>query len=376
MKYYRRKRYSDKSSKKILFRIFFVIAAAAVIAVSAAVLGNHLKKTVEKANERLEGLETGFENVEAEPPIDHFPTEIPKEKITVFAAGVSPMDEERFSRLKELKEHFDTVSVPLTEGGNSIYTSLALLAFARVPSHSAVWEEGQADFARMREFCAAAKGEGLRISGLLAVPADGGLSPTVDQAADCALLSELAELGFDEVIIEGMDEITSDCVSYLSVLAKETSLSVGVVLPAEEYLDLSNEKMLRTLSASGVFLCADLNTERFSLEDVEGNTKRLCSELRNEIEAHGVRILMDSAELSYICEEYKALREFGIDNIQITAAVSYDTLTEGMTEDRKAEETTGTTQVNPYASTSETEARTAETEKAAAGDKDSDSGWF
>ncbi len=372
MKYYRRKRYSEKKSKKRLLRVLFVLAAAGVITVSASALGNHLKEKVEEADRRLAALETGTETVGAEESPVHYTAELPTERVSVFAAGYAFGEDGDFSSLSEMKARFDTVSVSLTENGVLIYPSPALLALSRVPTDGTAWGEGAMTYDGLRSFVSSAKGEGLRVSGVLEASRVGGeLVPSVD----LALLRELSGLGFDEVIVTGLSEMTAEVFTYLTELAEKGDVTVGAVFPAEEYSDAAKEKQFRMLSAAGVVLCADLNADRFPLEEADENVRRLCAELGGVIGTHGMRIFLDSSDEDYIRAEYHALRGYGIGNIQITKAISYAVLAENdaMREEETEKETV---EPNPYASTGANQSPAKETEGETTAADGSDPGWF
>ncbi len=379
MRYYRRKRYTDQRTKKVVLRILFVIITAAVIAVLASFLGNHVKKMVEEAENRIAGTETGLDQTEAEPPLQHFNTAVPGEKISVSAVGIAMGEEGLVPEPAVLKGQFDTVSVNITENGRLIYVSPALVALTRLPSDGS---EGESDFTgyeKIKELAGEVKSENLRLCAILEASQAGGVLLTEN---DKALVSEFVGLGFDEVILTGFDEISGDVVSYLSRLAGNR-ISVGVVFPAEEYLDSDNEKLIRMISASGVFLCADLNIDHYPLDEADRRTQTLCSKLRNSITSQNLRIFIDSDDESYIGAEYASLLKIKIDNIQFTSPRSYEALmasTSDPSDETGAAEGNAETgeNENPYAVTGGTETgaaeETAETESTDVGARDP--GWY
>lgn len=360
MKYYRRKRYSDKKTKKIALRILFVLFAAAVITVFAVFLGNHVKGKVEAAEERIKNAETAQTNNDAPPSSVLFPLELSADRPVVSAMGADPFAEDALEPLShERKEAFDTVSVRVTAEGRLIYTSPAMLTLARVPEDDGLWGKAEESYGRLKEFCTLRKSEGMRLSAVMEASVFSG---ELLWENDRVLAAELAELGFDEVIVTGFGEITAKNAEYLSRLSS-VEADVGAVFPVEEYLSTENENLFRTLLSSNLLLCADFGDKG------EEEIKELCTELRSIIESHCIRAFIDNSDMETVRTELAALRAGKVRNIHIASSVGEDFLTtlfptEAETEGEETlteEETVSV--VNPYAVT-ETEAET------------TDPGWF
>lgn len=322
MKYYRRKRYADKRTQKIALRILFVIAAAVIISVLASILGNHVKKMVEDAENRINAVETGASENDA-PFLGNLNTELPGEKTAASAIGISLMPaEELVPVLASLGDLFDTVSVKITEGGSLVYTSPAMLTLARVPADDPLWSAADLSKGEMEAFASTVKGAGLRLSAVLEASVYEG---KVLAENDSALVKELAEMGFDEVIITGLGEITDKLPSYLSAVSHET-VSVGVIFPMEDYLNQKNKGILRTVSQSGVLLCAELTVEEG--DTAEKEAKALLSTFRSTIETHNLRMVVTSSDDSMVSGAYRALVGSKITNIQIISPISPEALRE------------------------------------------------
>jgi len=359
LKYYRRKRHGDKRTRKVVLRILFVLFAAAVIAVLSSLLGNHLKKMVEESAETTSVGEMVDPSEEGEPSIERFPTGTPGEKITVSAIGIDlSWNEESGESLSEIKEHFDTVSIPVSENGSLVYTSPALLDYLRIPTEESQWEAVFAGYRGLRELCSLVKAEGLRLSAVMEAS---------HWESDKVLVGELVSLGFDEVIVTGFDEITGEALSYFSAISGD-SVDIGAVFPAEEYLKAENERRIRLLSASGILLCVDLNTDRSPFDEVEKRTKTLVSKLRSAIEEYHVRFFLDTEDEQYICEEYKALLEYKAENIQITKQISHEELTANVADRSQVPQDDGAetmAPVNPYITTAPAESEGDQTDQTA-----------
>lgn len=368
MRYYRRKRYASKTAKKVFLRLLFVIAAAAVITGLAVLLGNHVKTKVEEADKAIQSADTAFVSQEKPSPSGYYAMEPPVDKpVSVFAVGVKNRDNADLSeQLKTIKENFDTVSVNITESGRLVYISPAMLSFARLPTDKIMAETGLESYELIKNLGAAVKAENLRICAVMEVSrSDSGLLAEADKA----LLSELAGFGFDEVIITGFNAVSEDIPAYFTEIANDM-ISIGVVFPAEVYLDEDNDKIIQRISASGVFLCVDLGMDLSETEKIDEEVRKSCTLLRNSFDSHNLRVIIHTDDAESICTEYAALMELNIDNIQITNEISYEMLAAAFPGDMPSnsasneEEPSAETGslVNPYVTTTVNET-TADTEK-------------
>lgn len=333
----------------------FVLAAAVIITGLAVLLGNHVKTIVEEADKTIQSAETAFVSPEKTPPSGHYATKLPgDEPVSVSAVGVDFHDNADISgQLTAIKENFDTVSVNITDNGKLVYFSPAMLSFARLPADTIMTASESYD--RIRNLGAAAKAEGLRMCAVTeASRSDGGLSAEADKA----LLPELAGLGFDEVIITGLDAVSEDIPAYFAGIANDM-ISIGAVFPAEAYLDEANDKVFQRIAASGVFFCVDLGMDLFETEEIDEEVRKACALLRNRFDSQNLRVIIDSDDTEAICAEYAVLTELNIANIQITNGISYETLTAALPGDMPSDHAsheesppaeTGSA-VNPYITT-------------------------
>lgn len=350
MKYYRRKRYSDKRTKRIVLRVFFVIVAAVLIGFFAVLLGNHVKKMVEAAEEKIKSAETGENAVEPSPLRGQFSTDLPNERISVSAITVNPFAaEDLISYAETLKTVFDTVSVRITEGGRLIYPSPAMLSLARMPEEVSSESGNLEEYEKMRDFCAAWKGAGFRLCAVMEASTSGGALLSEN---DSVLCGELSALGFDEVIITGFENLETEQVMYLSRLASE-EISVGVVYPAEEYSNEENERLIRQISAVRVFLCADFGGELIPSAELEEHMKNKYLSIRNSMNSYGIRVFIDSTDPVSISEEKTVFSGLLIENIHVARELPFSFIEEHfLRNNREPEETQDSTEtedpVNPY----------------------------
>jgi len=356
VRYYRRKRYANKTVKKVFLRILFVIAAALVITGLSILLGNHLLRMVEAAEKEILSADPEPVTGDSSKPSGYYSTELPEDtELTVFAVGYEPAEGEDLSAgLELLKNNFDTISVNITENGELVYVSPAMLSFARMDAEDLMTETNTAAFDRITDFGSAVKTENLRMCAVMeASRSDGHLLA----AADKALLPELVGFGFDEVIITGIENVTEELSLYLANLENDM-ISVGVVLPAEAYLNEANEKMIQRISASGVFLCVDLGSDQYESDEIRTRVRRMCTSLRNSFDSHNLRVFIDNENPQDVAAEYAVLARLNILNVQITTAVAYETLASALPETlrndepdvEETQEETGA-DLNPYVTT-------------------------
>lgn len=390
MRYYRRKRYANKTAKKVFLRILFVMAAAVIITGLAILLGNHIKTMVEEADRMIQSADTAYVSGDNSRPAGYYAMELPtEEEISVFAVGVNIDSESDLTgQLEAVKANFDTVSVDITDNGKLVYVSPAMLSFARMPADEIMTEAVSESYNQIKNLGTAVKTENLRMCAVMEVSCSDG---SLVAEADKALLTELAGFGFDEVILTGFESVSEGIPAYLAGIANDM-ISVGVVFPVEAYLDEDNDKVIQRISASGVFLCVDLGMDQHEADEINKKVRKLCSSLRNSFDSLHLRVIIDADDPAVICAEYTALMASNIENIQITNEISYEALSADLPDDMQsdipaAEETSSETgaAVNPYITTTvdepepETEAESETETEAEAGSEEyyrSEGSWY
>ncbi len=348
MRTYRRKRYENKTAKKVFFRIFFVLVTAVVITVAASFMGNRLKKMVEEADRIMAEAEISAAEADT-PEKGHYIPGLPTEPARLSALAADPFSEDLSARLNELKGSFDAVTVILTGGGDMIYLSPAMVTYLRLPADEVLSDGTSDSYEAMKAFGAAVKTENLRLVAVMDATrttdsAGGTLLPEADQA----LLPELAGLGFDEVIFTGLSSPTEEATAYLTSIVNDM-IDVGAVFSSDAYGEGKNEKNLRLLSAAGVILCADLGSA-----DGE-ETAAVLGELRNAAGLYNLRYVLTARDLVTLSAQYGVLLHENGDNLMILTPVSPEELTaEALPEtalpETETPEETGSA-VNPYATT-------------------------
>ncbi len=355
MRYYRRKRYENKRARKVFFRIFFVLMAAVLITVGATLLGHYVKKLVEEAEREIASADVTPDPAETSGGKGYYTTGLHEIPATVSALAVDPFGEaELATLLSDLKQSFDAAAVKLTDDGTLVYLSPSRLSYIGLPSAELPENGTSTGFEQLKAFGTAVKTENLRMCAVMEATresgkADGALLP----AADKAILPELAGLGFDEVIFTGLGALTDEVDEYLTSLVNDM-IPVGAVFSYDDYMDPRNEKRFRILSAAGVLLCVDLDTDDEA--EIAYATEERYFDLRNADSVYHLYYVLDSEDSAVLTEQYTALREVKADRVLVASAVSPATLSgDSAVGETDAAETapppeTGSP-VNPYATT-------------------------
>ncbi len=309
-----------------MFRIFFVLLAAAIITFASVLIGLHLMRKVQEAENTPssavgEGISAGS-SYSGETPV------LAKVK-DVFGMGLVigdyPTDEELDEALDALAESYDTVVFPLCdESGNLIYQSPAVCALVRMQPEDA---EG---LGRVTHALSAAKSRGLYV--IVSVNAsDSASSSAASSAADAALMGELASFGADEILVfPGTDTFDYGTANRLRVYLAECAGAIdarcglGIVLPASAYLDPDGAMQLQMIASSVSCLCI-----RFSLSgavsgsaaDVYKYVSDTIASLEGSFSVYGMRVVIESANSSMIAAQYRAAVDRGVDDLIFTAFV-------------------------------------------------------
>ncbi len=355
MRHYRRKRYENKTAKKVFFRIFFVLMAAVVITVIATLIGHRVKEMVEEAERKIDAVETSWDETEDNGGKGHYIAGVFETPVTVSAFAVDPLAETELAPLlNDIKSDFDTIAVNLTKDGTLIYLSPARLSFIGLPEVTQLPDGTGEGYENLKTFGSIVKTENFRMCAVMEATRAGERGEgTLLPDADKAMFPELLGLGFDEVIFTGLSPLTDEDVDYLSALVNDM-MPIGVLLSYEDYIDQRNEKRLRLLSAAGVLLCVDPGTEGET--DIAEATAERCAALRNAESVYHLRYVLTSGDASVLREQYAVLSAWDAKRKMILTPIAPAALTDETAE----EETTGEdtmpeketeVPVNPYATT-------------------------
>lgn len=322
------KRYRTYTAKKykLAKRIIFFVVAALVIFGLTVLLGNHLKH-------KLESVETAepfdFDTTASAPKEDN--TEQQESVLHDPAlAGVTAgfLDLRGVKDEKDAKAAVDSVKaagynavcfVVTDEGGNITYASPAVVAQSRLPASGEL-----VSYEILSAAVKAAKGSGLRLSCVMTAS---------ESLSDETVASELASLGFEEIIIRGFEEyvqLSNEYVSnvngYVNKIRKATgeTMDIGVSFAPEFFKLAQNAPYIEKIYVNCEFFAIDLYG--CTAEDVT----TVAQSLQGSISVYLLRPVLDGTDTATATAVKEALVASGVGALEYISA-----------PEKPAEETTG-----------------------------------
>ena len=375
MRYYRSRsnRKSSGNKRKILFRVLFVIAAAIVITVITLLIGNHLKDKVEAANEATTdthvstGLQSERHLEESAIYSDYSPTVFGASVIIsdYMTGGEGENERSITADVRTLSSHFDTLSINLmSDDGELIYESEAMCALSRIPYKG----DGEAA-ALIADALAEAKNNNMRTCAVI-LPMISETTISGAAAVDSALITELGEMGFDEVLFDLTDsfgdELTYDSASrvrtYVHECASLTSdaCKLGVALSANVYLNSANAKQIQLIANAASFIAIKFDLEEeYITTDIYNKVSDAVTSLLGNFSVYNMRVIVDSRFDIISAAVYSACKEHGVTNVSFSTFILPEALGYTDTPDEDGEDADsdnpeeGGTVANPYATTAD-----------------------
>lgn len=287
----------------------------------------------------------------------------PEETAAAFAAyadvlGMTAEDIDAY--VYGLHESYNTVSINITaDNGNLVYVSPSLLEYVKLDPSSVITapvtgnvtdgdDETPAEeldvLANIKTALAAAKRKELRTCAVYTA------SSSVTQrdgyegawAVDAVIAGELYEMGFDEVMIDGVfseeEEFDVDSVthaaSYAVYLKEKSEIDVGLVLPEEAILVSSNASIVNTLCTYADFLGMYVSGEGADAEEAYSIAYEEFHSVKGALNAYKVRAIPVTEDEGIAAAVATALRDLTEVGIQFTNAVEspvYSAETEAVT---------------------------------------------
>lgn len=380
-----------KSKKKILIRIAFVVVCACILTLAAVLLGTHLQKKADYSA----SISTGDVDTTAtsENIGDLFPGGIKvedpdKAKLHVTAADIditSGSAAELKDKINALSDKYNAVSVRITsKDGKLVYISPALMEHVGLdtelipqPKASDSTDEDKPDvntYENLKAVLAAAKAKGLR-AGIYFRTDPTALEQSVSAASKCeidsVIISELAQLGYDEILIEGLvaedgrisNDTLKSIIRYLALLReKSESISIGINLEDSVYLVPQNASIIKTLSEYTDFLAISISTDIENADEAYSAVYDNCYSLKGNFSVYNLRgvILSDIPDVASAV--HASLTALSAKSTQFTVYVSDPSYTPPVS-DSSIPEPAETGIANEHANRSENYEETAEAEE-------------
>ena len=367
MKSYRRRREAEKKTKKILLRILFVIIAAGVIFGLSVLLGHYLQKKADSVE--IPGTDD-VPDTQSTAEQNQNPQEF------VITSTAAPSVKSAYIRIENLGDtdtgetaqslmgHYDTVIIDLrTRSGELCYSSAAVCEMVGVKP-----AEGDDGLETVKRTISSMKGAGMRLCAIIPSSVDRPVSVAAS-LIDSALIRELYEMGFDEVIPEITDfyretlsyDRALEIQKYITECSEATSGEqpyIGIILPFKCYTESSYARALQLLVSAASFVCVDFDTDGdMPQADVFASVSRDMASMRGSFSLYNVRVIIDGDTKEKMAAEYTACRFESIGNICVMGTflpedLDYDLSSSDSTEEDTEPDETGvpdeTDNTNPY----------------------------
>ena len=339
MRYYNAKRKTSVDTRKILFRILFVVVAAAVITGITVAVGKSLQKKVADVEENSvelpanTGLQTERRLDESAIYVDYSPT--------VFGSAVSIPDHLSDgegtagirNEVQMIAEYYDTLTIDLSSAdGSLIYPSKALESITRLPDNGDD-EAEKMILAALDE----AKDKNLRTCALISpvLPLT-----TISGAAsiDSTLITELGDMGFDEVLLDFTkilgNEIDYESSSRIRTYLRECATMsgdvcrLGVVLSGDAFLNSANAKQIQTVADTASFIAVKFDlSEVYITTQAYNSISDAVTSLLGNFSVYNMRVMIDSPFTLISGAVYIACTTHGVNNVSFASFIEPSELT-------------------------------------------------
>ena len=354
-----------------------MLAAAIIITTVTILIGNSLKKKVEKAEEdavtpkATTGLQTERHLEESSIYSEYSPSVFGASVVISDYIGTDDTDEaprDIAADVRTLSSHFDTLSINIvSDSGELIYESEAMCALSRIPYSGTDETE-----ALIKSALEAAKNNSMRTTAVF-VPMVSETTISGAAAVDSALITELSEMGFDEVLLDlsGMfgDDITYDAASRVRTYVHECSsltndtCKIGVALSADVFLNSADAKQIQLIANAASFIAVkfDLDEVYITTEAYDMASDAVTSLLGN-FSVYNMRVIIDSRFDIISAAVYSACKEHGVTNVSFSTFILPEALGYSDDTDDDDDVDTGDGQTdpedselpeNPYATTTD-----------------------
>ncbi len=234
-----------------------------------------------------------------------------------------------------LDDEYDAVSISVSRDGKLIYLSPSVLELTGIASPDTPDEKDDcASLPAIRDIVTAAKGLDLRTSciyGTVPQVLGDGEDAEMRLRIDLAVIGELSGAGFDEIVVGGLVddgekfdfETLSSVIGYLaSVRSVSGDTDIGVILPAEVYLDAPTASQIATLKNYTDLLAIEVSSgEASTAEEAYDSVEENYYNLKGNFSAHNLRAIITSSDGKTAFGAYRALKDLSVDNVQFCAYV-------------------------------------------------------
>lgn len=327
--------YTGNKRKKTVRRIIIVILCVAIIFGGTVVFGNYLKKKSAMSGvNHFGGVGKDDSNVAIDTPVIIPPSEGgsgSSVSVQGYCVPLRVTEDEKENgfgdRLTTAAKNNTGVLIPLTgEDGCLLYNSDRAAAASRLPANPTI-----PDMAALSDAVAKAKAAGLRTTAMISSGVDLSASEDIYNeaiAADARIAADVAEAGFDELVIcsvvSSPEDITGDSATvmlrYLNQMtAASGNVKVGLSLPAGVYETATLSPQIELFLSRPIFLAMELSTEKSTVDHLT----YICENLAGTLSLYNMRMLMspkDSAVAEAVEEKLDSVehRNYLFTNVPVT----------------------------------------------------------
>ncbi len=309
-----KKRYRSYTAKKYKLpkRILFFGVCAIIIFCFALIVGNNLKKQMENADINREPIETQAYNSDSTSNgIENGDAKHPEGKAEVKAGSL------QISQLTDTKEIYKHIDALRNEGFNAIsfsafenqrltYASKAIEEYSRLPASESI-----ISLETITEAVSYAHTKKMIASAIFI--------KSNDDVLDAMICAELAAIGFDEIIISGLENLLTEnggeitnCIKYIkNIRASTENAHISLALSPSAYTYARNSYQIEKLFSYVEFLTIDITGSDITV------AQELCEKISGSFSAYMLRPLVtgESTDIAAL------LHENGISAIQYVSPI-------------------------------------------------------
>lgn len=302
MKYYRK----NYKAKKFKFprRLIFVLVFALIVIVLTLLLGNYLKRRLDNApidTSEPPSVETTGENdtQDTKPPAPHDEALLNVSAGFLDLAGCADKAEMQ-NRVQALKTAgYNAISFVVTDSnGQLTYASPAVQQIARLPG-----KETLIPLDMLAGAVTWAQKLGLRTCAVIEAAPE-------QMQIDCAVAEELANVGFDELLVRGFEtRETVDngsieaMLSYVRSLRERAPIDIGICLSRAVYTAAQHAPYIEKLFFETEFLAIDLTAAN------DTDAADVAQRLQGSFTAYLLRAVLDGSDAEKSAAVQAALQE-------------------------------------------------------------------
>lgn len=314
------------SKHKWIKKVLIVLGVCAAAFVFSILLGTHLKNSLENAPINTEPLETEDSSVSSADSnvYDSLKSRSKTLPSSVYGGCIDITASDAATEFDSVFGEYGSISFPVSDSNGKIsYGSDAVAEISKSAVNASLM---RTDVIRSALSSHSGYSSAVYRSDSDAVNGDG-----ISREIDCAVVAELEEMGFDDVIITGtLDDGTLDSDTVKKLLAyvmalrdSSKDIMIGVEIPLSILTDPECAPQTVLLSEHIDFLAVDL-TSAADNDDPAAYLRTTADSIRGSFSAYKLRALIDGGEKASAEASLQALKDESVNYIQFITPVIPD----------------------------------------------------